>query len=61
MVETANALIFESMDPGVLGAVILVGIPVAAIALIAIASQYPMLKRSATADAPHGASAVERH
>lgn len=51
MVEAANELIFEAMGPGVLGAVILVGIPVATIALIGIASQFPMTRRSSNADA----------
>ena len=60
MVEGVTAHMFESMDPGILGAVMLVGVPVAAIALIGIASQFPMTGRRTTADALHGASAVEQ-
>jgi hypothetical protein len=39
---------------------VLVGIPVVAIALFGIAAQFPMARRSTTADAPYGAPAVEQ-
>ena len=38
MVEAATTFMFQSMDPGILGAVVLVGIPVVAITLFGIAS-----------------------
>lgn len=60
MLEAVTAQMFDLMDPGILGAVMLVGVPVATIALIVIASRFPMSGRSTTADARHGASAVEQ-
>ena len=60
MVEAATTFMFQSMDPGILGAVALVGIPVVAITLFGIAAQFPMARRSTTADAPYGAPAVEQ-
>ncbi len=60
MVEAATTFMFQSMDPGILGAVVLVGIPVVAITLFAIAGQCPMARRSTTADAPQGAPAGEQ-
>jgi hypothetical protein len=36
-----DAAMFESLDPGLLGALMLVGVPVAAIVLIGLASQFP--------------------
>ena len=40
MVEAATTFMFQSMDPGILGAVVLVGIPVVAITLFGIALRY---------------------
>ena len=60
MVEAATTFMFQSMDPGILGAVVLVGIPVVAITHFGIAARFPMARRSTTADAPYGAPAVEQ-
>ena len=60
MVEAATTIMFQSMDPEILGAVVLVGIPVVAITLFGIAARFPMARRSTTADAPYGAPAVEQ-
>ena len=40
MVEAATTFMFQSMDPGILSAVVLVGIPVVAITLFGIALRY---------------------
>ena len=60
MVKAASTFMFQSMDPGILGAVVLVSIPVIAITLFGIAAQSPMARRSTTADAPYGAPALEQ-
>ena len=60
MVEAASRFMFQARDAGILGAVVLVGLPVVAIALFGIAAQFPMARRSTTADAPYGAPAVEQ-
>ena len=60
MVEAATTVMFQSMDPGILGAVVLVGIPVVAITLFGIAARFLMARRSTSADAPYGAPALEQ-
>ena len=60
MVEAATTFMFQSMGPGILGAVVLVGIPVVAITLFGIAARFPMARRSTNADAPYGAPAFEQ-
>ena len=59
MVEAATTFMFQSMDSGILGAVVLVGILVVAITLFGIAARFPMARRS-TAYAPYGGPAVNR-
>lgn len=60
MVEAANTFMYQSMDPAILGAVVMVGILVVAITLFGIAARFPMARRSTTADAPYGAPVVEQ-
>ena len=60
MVEAANTFMYQSMDPAILGAVVMVGILVVAITLFGIAARFPMARRSTTADAPYGGPAVEQ-
>jgi hypothetical protein len=55
-----DAAMFESLDPGLLGALMLVGVPVAAIVLIGLASQFPINPRRSTTDAPSVTPVVER-
>ena len=60
MVEAANTFMYQSMDPAILGAVVMVGILVVAITLFGIAARFPMARRSISADAPYGAPALEQ-
>lgn len=60
MVEAANTFMYQSMDPAILGAVVMVGILVVAITLFGIAARFPMARRSTSADAPYGAPALEQ-
>jgi hypothetical protein len=58
--KSMDAAMFESLDPGLLGALMLVGVPVAAIVVIGLASQFPINPRRSTTDAPSGTPVIER-